>query len=611
MALPETALGSVPPSEEGTLEQPTGASGTRLKVAARPATVGATWMDLFHPGTPSPPSLEARVRVVADIAGALIQIHDNAGLPRAHRRHGRLTPRHLLIGVDGSASLFNAREPFSKLLPPQPDLGYLAPELLTQSGPATQQSDVFSLGVLLWEALDNGRLFPHRRAAAISRLIARRSLPGARIEDEWALPLGEVAMKALSQNPEDRYLDGTAFWLALREHLPPPDAARQALSRLAQRALKLELTTDIRDEPPYLAPRVIGLGASVPPIRSSFDEEPELEAPARYSLHPERSSRHGIPSQPPLDATAWGLSEPPPRSSLFGADPGALALATPASRSRPPSARTTASEPPASQRPSAPSVTPRARYSQPPARTETDSPISTLHVNLPRELLDASLPFYVSSQPASRAFPWGALSFAALIFFGVGAAVAFGAVTALRTPSNAQTEGTRAAAPIAAPSPPSSAPPPVAATPEAPPPTPTPSPVVQEAVVTNPAPVAATTATPPTGALASPTDPSVAAPVAESAPAAKAADPRRAHARRAKPSKPKRPKPLSAPAAAPIVEEATVVVPPPEPEPEPSPEIIREVPDDETPPAPNAPSAESDDETQTPPADLPFVDQPY
>src|SRR5688572_19730111 len=237
MVLPETAPRSVPTASPTALDESTGASGTRIKVATRPATVGATWLELFQPGTPSSLSLEARVRVVADIAGALIQIHENSGVPRQHRRHGRLTPRHVLVGVDGSASLFNAKEPFSKLLPPQPDLGYLAPELLTQTGPATQQSDVFSMGVLLWEALDNGRLFPHRRAAAISRLIARKSLPNPRIEEEWAMPLGEVAMKALSLNPDDRYLDGTAFWLALREHLPPPDAARQVLSRLAQRAL--------------------------------------------------------------------------------------------------------------------------------------------------------------------------------------------------------------------------------------------------------------------------------------------------------------------------------------------------------------------------------------
>ena len=53
-------------------------------------------------------------------------------------------------------------------------------------------------------------------------------------------------------------------------------------------------------------------------------------------------------------------------------------------------------------------------------------------MNLQRELVDNSLPFFVASQPAARPFPWGALSFAALIFFGVGAAVAFGAVSALR-----------------------------------------------------------------------------------------------------------------------------------------------------------------------------------
>ena len=53
-------------------------------------------------------------------------------------------------------------------------------------------------------------------------------------------------------------------------------------------------------------------------------------------------------------------------------------------------------------------------------------------MSLQRELVDNSLPFFVASQPAARPFPWGALSFAALIFFGVGAAVAFGAVSALR-----------------------------------------------------------------------------------------------------------------------------------------------------------------------------------
>jgi hypothetical protein len=393
MALPETALPAALPVDAPLDDQGSGASGMRLKVATRPAAVGTTWLELFHPGSPSELTLEARVRVIADVAGALIQIHDNPGIPRQHRRHGRLTPRHVLVTVDGSACLFHVKEPFSRLLPQQPDLGYLAPELLTQSSSANQQCDIFSLGVLLWEALDNGRLFPHRRAAAISRL-SSRSLPAPRASEEWALPLSEVALRALAHEPAERYADANAFWLALREHLPPPDGARAALSRLVQQALKLELTSEIREVPPYLVQKAL-LGASHPP--DSIDDlvlEPDA---ARYSLRPEPSSRRqgtALPSPVP-DASdpAWLLSDPPPAST-----------------------RATSG------------VVEKPR----PSRSPSVEPPLSLRVNLQRDLADSSLPFFVASQPTARPFPWGALSFAALIFFGVGAAVAFGAVSALR-----------------------------------------------------------------------------------------------------------------------------------------------------------------------------------
>ena len=394
MALPETALPAAPPAEETLDEQATGASGMRRKVATRPAAVGMTWLELFHPGSPSELTLEARVRVVADVAGALIQIHENTGLPRQHRRHGRLTPRHVLVTVDGSGCLFHVKQPFSRLLPAQPDLGYLAPELLTQSTPANQQCDVFSLGVLLWEALDNGRLFPHRRAAAISRL-SSRPLPAPRASEEWALPLGEVALRALAHDPAERYADATAFWLALREHLPPPDSARAALSRLVQQALKLELTAEIRDVPPYLVQKTATSTSRPPDTSDAGSHGPEA---ARYSLQPEPSSRRqslAAPSSIPEPANpAWILSDPPPPSS------------------RPTSG-----------------IVDRPRPSRMPS---VEPPRSTLRLNLQHDLADSSLPFFVASPAAARPFPWGALSFAALIFFGVGAAVAFGAVSALR-----------------------------------------------------------------------------------------------------------------------------------------------------------------------------------
>jgi hypothetical protein len=431
MALPESALPAAPAVDAPPDQQSTGASGMRIKVATRPAAVGTTWLELFQPGAPSELTLDARVRVIADVAGALIQIHDNSGIPRPHRRHGRLTPRHILITVDGSACLFHVKEPFSRLLPPQPDLGYLAPELLTQSASANQQCDVFSLGVLLWEALDNGRLFPHRRAAAISRL-SSRSLPAPRADEEWALPLCDVALRALSHEPAERYADATAFWLALREHLPPPDAGRASLSRLVQAALKLELTSEIREVPPYLVPNALP-GLSRPP--ESLDGGMLEPHAARYSLQPEPSSRRlnlspasFIPDAPD---PAWLLSDPPPASSRPTS--GVVEKAVQAGRSeRASSAEQAASETPpgAERRLSArPEKQERPRTSK---RPSAEPPRSTLRMNLQRELVDNSLPFFVASQPAARPFPWGALSFAALIFFGVGAAVAFGAVSALR-----------------------------------------------------------------------------------------------------------------------------------------------------------------------------------
>jgi hypothetical protein len=405
----------------------------RIKVATRPAAVGTTWLDLFQPGAPSELTLEARVRVIADVAGALIQIHENSGIPRPHRRHGRLTPRHILITVDGSACLFHVKEPFSRLLPPQPDLGYLAPELLTQSASANQQCDVFSLGVLLWEALDNGRLFPHRRAAAISRL-SSRSLPAPRASEEWALPLCDVALRALSHDPAERYADATAFWLALREHLPSPDAGRAALSRLVQAALKLELTSEIREVPPYLVPNPLASLSRPPEGLEGALLEPDA---ARYSLQPEPSRRrlNASPASfiPDAPDPAWLFSDPPPASSrptsgvvdkLDRAERSEKASS--ASRAAPETAAGPADDPQLAERPEKQE---RPRTSK---RPSAETPLSTLRMNLQRELVDNSLPFFVAGQPAARPFPWGALSFAALIFFGVGAAVAFGAVSALR-----------------------------------------------------------------------------------------------------------------------------------------------------------------------------------
>lgn len=465
---------AVPGTVEGDGEEAFGApsapaaSGTVLKVATRPAVVGPAWFDLFHPGTPLSPSPRARLRVVADVVGALTHIHGNSGLPREHRRHGRLTPRHVLIGVDGTASLFETKQPFSKLLPGQPDLGYLAPELLTQSAPPDQRSDVFSIGVMLWEALDNGRLFPHHRAAAISRLIARKALPPPRVIEEWALPFVDIAQKALAPEPHDRYQSANELWLALREHLPAPDDAREELAQLAQSVLKLSLTGDIRSEPPFLS------GGAPLVTHGSFDAGPGshgpqlLESETRYSMPVDhtslapRSRRAPVISQaaprqtslPPLD---WTSLMPAPSSRPLSFDYGRESL-PPTSRVSHSPASARASLPPSSQRQShAPRVSqrpyepdPRERESAPPRLSgyphgESYRPpephyaapephYSSPHYGAPEPELHAPDPLRHSWAPpesepsAQRSSPWLAIALVVVAFGGVGlGALVFGA----------------------------------------------------------------------------------------------------------------------------------------------------------------------------------------
>lgn len=372
----------------------------------RPTLVGPGWHELFQPGTPLAPPCLARVLVVSDIVGALTHIHDNPGAPASHRRHGRVTPRHILIGLDGSASLAHVRFPFSRPLPVQPDLGFLAPEVLDESGPATARSDVFSAGVLLWEALDNGRLFPHRQASAISRLIARQSLPHPRIEDEWAHPLRAIALQALSVDPGKRQRDATELWSQLRDCLPAVDDARTLLASQVQGLLQLSVTDQIRNKPPYWVPE----RPSAAP--SGGSERPPTAAgnQARYSMAPPNSEiciRRAVSAQSDSSSRTRQNST----EHRAGAPQSGVVRTARSHKAR--------------------------RSSQAPKLIHEDkASVESIAVNLPRDLINASLPYLLtSSAPPTTSTPWGLVALAGMAFFAVGAAVALGAVNALRPPA--------------------------------------------------------------------------------------------------------------------------------------------------------------------------------
>lgn len=165
--------------------------------------------------------LEVSLRIVIDTltgAGAIHALRDAKQQPM-DMAHGELSTATVVLGVDGTARVLHAiarRLPGAR--PEKASIGYLAPEVHAgefYGAPA----DVFSAGVLLWEALSGRRLFPEDDAAAILARVRGGGVPLAHIPDDvsWARPLATVAARALASAPEGRWPSTTAMAAEIRK----------------------------------------------------------------------------------------------------------------------------------------------------------------------------------------------------------------------------------------------------------------------------------------------------------------------------------------------------------------------------------------------------------
>jgi serine/threonine protein kinase len=105
-----------------------------------------------------------RVRLIADLTQSLAWLHANPRLMAAHR-HLLITPSTIVIGLDGVARIDvrAAKKQISERS--EQEVDYLAPEVLSGDPAADHRSDIFSVGVLSWEALAGQRLADSSSAA--------------------------------------------------------------------------------------------------------------------------------------------------------------------------------------------------------------------------------------------------------------------------------------------------------------------------------------------------------------------------------------------------------------------------------------------------------------
>ena len=185
-----------------------------------------------------PVPVDVVVRVVLEAAAGLAAVHeleDERGRPLGVL-HRDVSPQNILVGIDGTARLTDlglAKRLASRLSGDAGNiagkLAYLAPEILN-GGVFGVQSDLFALGIVLWEALVGKRLFRGENdTETLEKLRLLEAPPPSEARPGLDPCLDAVVLRAINKDPSQRWASAREFAAALE------DAAR-AGARVASAA---------------------------------------------------------------------------------------------------------------------------------------------------------------------------------------------------------------------------------------------------------------------------------------------------------------------------------------------------------------------------------------
>ncbi|MBE2253580.1 MAG: serine/threonine protein kinase [Myxococcus sp.] len=166
------------------------------------------------------------IRVIADAAAGLDFAHkakDSKGAP-LNLVHRDVSPQNVLVGFDGAVKLIDfgvakaagrAQHTATGIL--KGKFPYMSPEQ-ADGLDIDARSDVFALGVVLWELLTGKRLFKGENDLMTQRLVkACQVPPPSQVEPSLPPAFDAVVLKSLTKDVNERYPDAAAFRMALED----------------------------------------------------------------------------------------------------------------------------------------------------------------------------------------------------------------------------------------------------------------------------------------------------------------------------------------------------------------------------------------------------------
>lgn len=168
------------------------------------------------------------MRILVDMLGGLHAAHELKDDDNEEGRllglvHRDVSPQNILVGTDGVTRItdFGVARAASRLSATRAGqlkgkLAYMAPEQASGDEAVDRRADVFSAGVVLWEALAQKRLFKaSNEAATLSRVLNDRIVSPREFSDEVPEEVARICLKALQRDLNARYVSCGEFGDAL------------------------------------------------------------------------------------------------------------------------------------------------------------------------------------------------------------------------------------------------------------------------------------------------------------------------------------------------------------------------------------------------------------
>jgi serine/threonine protein kinase len=281
---------------------------------------------------PEKPPLPLHLQVLAKALAGLHAAHelrdyDGTSLKLVHRD---VSPHNVFVLFDGQVKVLDfgiakavGSEIETRTGSPKGKIRYMSPEQLIRD-PLDRRADVFSVGVLLWEALARRRMWGEMEEGEVTRALLNRKIPALPDNLEIPAELRAICARALSPDPADRYPTAEAFQRELEKYLqglPEPCGAEELGAFLHTQFGELRQATK----------KLIDFHIkSAQPLTSSSSGTPNT--PSRTRRPTSRTGPSPIPAVPlpspmPIDAAggdALTRAYPPPAAAAL--DPSAVTV---------------------------------------------------------------------------------------------------------------------------------------------------------------------------------------------------------------------------------------------------------------------------------------------